>query len=75
MPESQTVAIAFTATEWRTIQEALDEYFYESEHGKDIAFTRRKREQRRAQRDERLALLKALDRKIGEQTGLGPLFG
>ena len=75
MAENHEVVVAMSADEWRVVQEALDVYYYETEHEHPVGLTRRRREHQQLDREHRLRLLAEIDEKIGRATGLGPLFG
>lgn len=75
MTEGDAIAVVLSQGEWRIVQEALDVYYYETEHNPPGGIRPSHRERRRPQRDERLEILAEVDRRIGAATGLGPLFG
>ena len=75
MPESSEVSVSMSPDEWRVVQEALDVYYYETDHERPIDITRGGRKGRRLDREQRLQLLAEIDAKIGTATGLGPVFG
>jgi hypothetical protein len=74
MDEEDSISITLTKDEWRTIQTALDSHFSEVEHASDTGLTRAKRHQRADERQARMKVLEAIDSKIGEATGDGPVF-
>ena len=75
MDERDSISITLTKDEWKTIQNALDTYFYEVDHARHVDLTRSARRERAEDRQARLRKLAAIDRKIGEATGSGPVFG
>ena len=75
MDDTDPITITLTREEWRTIQTALDSHYYETEHAGGPGITRATRQQRAEDRQMRLRALEAIDRKIGEATSDGPVFG
>ena len=75
MSDGDAIAVVLSQDQWRLVQEALDAYYYETEHERPGGISAGRRERRRLQREERLEALAEVDREIGTATGLGPLFG
>ncbi|RAK30599.1 hypothetical protein B0I29_116258 [Actinoplanes lutulentus] len=67
------VSMTLSTADWRLIQEALDNEYYETEHGEPGGLTEHRRDLNRQRRSARLDRLKQLDREIGAATGMGPL--
>jgi hypothetical protein len=71
--DQQMVSLTFSKSDWRLIQEALDNEYYETEHWEPGGLTKDRRARNRQRREARMDRLKQLDEAIGEATGLGPL--
>jgi hypothetical protein len=72
-PDSQMVSLAFSRSDWRLIQEALDTEYYETEHWQPGGLTKTRRDQKTRRREVRMDRLKHLDEAIGKAIGRGPL--
>jgi hypothetical protein len=68
------MTVTLTPEEWHLVQEALDVYYYETEHNGPGGLTRKGRERRQIQRERRLEMLGEVDEKIAQATGLPPML-
>jgi hypothetical protein len=68
------MAVALSSEEWHIVQEALDVYYYETDHERSGGLTRSGRERRRVDRERRLQLLTEIDEKIAQATGIPPML-
>ena len=73
MAEHET-RVTLSSEEWHIIQEALDVYYYETDHERPGGLTRSGRERRRVDRERRLQLLTEIDEKIARATGIPPML-
>jgi hypothetical protein len=71
--DEQMVSLTFSKSDWRLVQEALDNEYYETEHWEPGGWTTARRARNRQHRETRLDRLRHLDKAIGDATGLGLL--